>query len=192
MKKNNSTRFTSLHRVLHGIIGGLMLVLFLTGFLRMYWMNKNKIVSIIESKTQNTPLSQDQMVDIAKTIREPMWQWHQYAAYVIVVAFLLRIIYMFVKGIKFPNPLVKNQSMKEKAQGWIYLVFYVFLTVSMVSGFYMKWIDGDWNKTMETVHKWAIYWFPLFILVHFAGILMGELTDKKGIVSKMIGGDPKQ
>jgi len=96
---------------------------------------------------------------------------------------------MIVKGIKFPNPFLKNQSAKERLQGFTYLLFYLFVTVSIVTGFYLKWIEDEWKEQMETVHKWAIYWFPIFILLHFAGILIGELTSKKGIVSKMIGGD---
>ena len=96
---------------------------------------------------------------------------------------------MIVKGIKFPNPFLKNQSTKERLQGFTYLLFYLFIAVSIITGFYLKWIDGDWKEPMEAVHKWAIYWFPIFILLHFSGILLGELTDKKGIASKMIGGD---
>ncbi len=96
---------------------------------------------------------------------------------------------MLVKGIKFPDPLKKSQSVKERMQGFIYVIFYLFIAVSIVTGFYLKWVDGQWKEPMEAVHKWAIYWFPIFILLHFGGIVIGELTNKKGIVSKMIGGE---
>ncbi|HLT33365.1 MAG TPA: cytochrome b/b6 domain-containing protein [Aquaticitalea sp.] len=189
MTTKNQDRFTVIHRALHWSIAILMLILFITGFLRMYWMNKNHIVSIIENETQQVPLSKEQMVGIATSIREPMWQWHDYAAYIVLFIFLTKVIYMIVKGIKFPNPFLKNQSTKERLQGFTYLLFYLFIAVSIITGFYLKWIDGDWKEPMEAVHKWAIYWFPIFILLHFSGILLGELTDKKGIASKMIGGD---
>ncbi|MFA5573939.1 MAG: cytochrome b/b6 domain-containing protein [Brumimicrobium sp.] len=42
---------------------------------------------------------------------------------------------------------------------------------------------------METVHKWGIYWFPIFIVLHLLGALLAEFSTKKGITSKMIGGD---
>lgn len=189
MTTKNKNRFTVIHRVLHWSIAILMFVLFITGFLRMYWMNKNHIVSIIENKTQNTLLSEEQMASIATSIREPMWQWHEYAAYIMFFVFSARVAYMFIKRIESPDPFVKNRSIKERAQKAIYLMLYFLIAVSIITGFYLKWVDGDWKEPMETVHKWAIYWFPIYILLHFAGILIGELTDKKGITSKMIGGD---
>ncbi len=189
MTTKNQDRFTVIHRVLHWSIAFLMFVLFITGFLRMYWMNKNHIVSIIENETQQVPLSKEQMVGIATSIREPMWQWHEYAAYIMVFVFLTRVVYMAITRIKFPGLFAKDRSIKKRSQRFIYLMFYLFIAVSIITGFYLKWIDGDWKEPMEAVHKWAIYWFPIFILLHFSGILIGELTDKKGIASKMIGGD---
>ena len=184
-------QFTLIHRVLHWSAALLMLILFTTGFLRMYWMSKKTIINAVGTgmRSQNIYPEKEQLIAIAKTIQEPMWQWHEYAAYIIFFAFLTRVVYMIIEGIKFPNPFVKDQSAKERSQGLIYIVFYLFVSISIITGFYLKWIDGDWKEPMETIHKWAIYWFPIFILLHFTGILIGELTNKKGIVSRMIRGD---
>jgi len=46
-----------------------------------------------------------------------------------------------------------------------------------------------YEDTFETVHKWGLYWVPLFILLHFGGVALAEHTSDKGIASKMIGGD---
>src|SRR5690606_5409742 len=97
-------KFSPLHRILHWVMAMAMPVLFITGFLRMYWMNKDGMVSIIQSKTEATPLSKEQMVSIAKAIREPMWQWHEVFAHIMIISFVIRIVYMIVKGIRFPNP----------------------------------------------------------------------------------------
>lgn len=189
MKTKN--QFTAIHRVIHWLVALLMLILFFTGFLRMYWMNKKTIISAVEvgTQSQQIPVEKAQLITIVKTIQEPMWQWHEFAAYVMCFAFLTRVVYMIVKGIKFPNPFIKQQSAKERFQGFIYVAFYLFISLSIITGFYLKWIDGDWKGPMEIIHKWAIYWFPIFIFLHFLGILIGELTNKKGIVSRMIGGD---
>lgn len=190
METENKNKFTTVHRVLHWSLAILMVVLFITGFLRMYWMSKNTIINAVETQlqSQHISLGKEQILPIVKSIQKPMWEWHEYAAYLVLAAFLIRVIYMLAKGIKFPNPFVKNQAVKEKMQGLIYVILYLFIAVSIVTGFYLKWIDGEWKEPMETVHKWAIYWFPIFILLHFGGIIIAELTDKKGIVSKMIGG----
>lgn len=186
MKANN--KFTLLHRLLHWLMAIAMPVLFITGFLRMYWMNKNNIVQTIQSKT--SAISNGQMTEIAKSIREPMWQWHEVFANIMVIAFVVRITYMLIKGIRFPNPFRNNHSIKERLQGFTYIYFYTFVFVSAVTGIFIeKQLFTEWKEGIETVHKWGIYWFPIFIILHIAGIVIMEFSTKKGITSKMIGGD---
>lgn len=183
-------KFTAVHRILHWIIALAMPVLFITGFLRLYWMNKNGMVAVIESKTAASPLPKDVAIDIAKTIREPMWEWHEIFAYVMIFAFIARIIYMLVKGIRFPNPFSKSLSLKERLQGFIYIYFYVFVFISAFTGICIqKDFFTTYSDLIETVHKWGLYWFPIFIVLHLGGIALAENSTEKGITSKMIGGD---
>ena len=189
MKPQEQKHFTPLHRVLHWAASLTMTVLFITGFLRINWMGKRTVITAIENETQNAHLEKAQMLSIAKRILEPMWEWHELAAYVMFAIFLVRIFYMIRKGIRFPNFFASKLSTKERFQGLIYIVFYLFTAISIITGFYLMWIDGEWKEAMETVHKLAVYWFPIFVLLHVAGIVIGEMTNKKGVVSKMIGGE---
>ena len=185
--KNN---FTKLHRLLHWVTALAMMILFITGFLRMNWMSKTTIANAINYKTTDAPLTKEQIGGIIKTIREPMWQWHELFAHVMIFAFLARIIYMLVKGIRFPNPFKSKQGMKERLQGFIYVYFYLFVLISAVTGICIeKDLFSTYHEQIEAVHKWGIYWFPIFILLHLAGIVLAEFSSKKGITSKMIGGD---
>ena len=70
MKTDIKIHFTLIHRILHWIMAFAMPVLFLTGFLRMNWMNKKHIIGIIESKTDL--LAKEQSMEIAKSILEPI------------------------------------------------------------------------------------------------------------------------
>lgn len=190
--KNNikNSRFTMTHRGLHWIMAVAMTVLFITGFLRMTWMNKNRIIDVITEKTPATSISKDVMTNIAKAIRAPMWEWHVIFAYVMVIAFVARIIYMLVKGIKFPNPFKNNQSFKARLQGFTYIYFYAFVLINVVTGICLKFsLLSAWKEGIEATHKFGIYWFPVFLLLHFAGIAIAEHTNERGVVSKMIGGE---
>lgn len=181
-------KFTFTHRVLHWIMALAMIILFITGFLRMYWMNKNSIVSIIQSKSSN--ITDDVMKDIATTIREPMWEWHEIFAYIMILAFIVRLIYMFFKGIRFTNPFSKNINIKERLQGLTYVYFYIFVFIASITGvFIQNHFFSAYKEQIEIVHKWGIYWFPIFIIMHFVGIILAEHSYKKGITSKIIGGD---
>lgn len=183
-------KFTVIHRLLHWLIALAMPVLFITGFLRMYWMNKNGMVDVIESKTTTSPLPKDVMKDIASTIREPMWEWHEFFANVMIFAFVVRILYMIFKGVRFPNPFNSSLVLKERLQGFVYIYFYVFVFISAFTGVCIeKGFFDSYHEEIEMVHKWGLYWFPIFIVLHLAGIVIAEYSAKKGITSKMIGGD---
>lgn len=181
-------KFTLLHRLLHWVMAIAMPVLFITGFLRMYWMGKVAVSDALSS--QGVEVTTDQAKAVYKALREPMWQWHEVFANVMILAFLARIIYMLSKGIRFPNPFRGNQTLKAYLQGFIYVYFYVFVFISAFTGICIeKGFFIQWEDTIESVHKWGIYWFPIFIGLHIVGIVLAELSDKKGITSKMIGGD---
>lgn len=188
METNSSKKFTTLHRFLHWIMAIAMLVLFATGFLRMYWIGKKAVIQAMTS--QGIDATEDQMKAVARTLRSSMWEWHELFAKIMIIAVLIRIVYMLVKGVKFPNPFAKISTLKERLQGFIYVYFYIFVLIASFTGVCLEynWLTSN-HETIETVHKWGVYWFPLFVVLHFAGILLAELTNKKGIVSKMIGGE---
>lgn len=185
--------YTVLHRILHWVFAGVMLVLFTTGFLRIYWMSKTVITDAVNKNVEikNLNLDKQSLRTIVHSVQEPMFEWHVYAAYVITFAFIARVIYMIVKGIKFPNPFVKGVSSKDQFQGAIYIAFYFLIAIEIITGAILKFEIGTESLAdlAETVHKFAVYWTPIFILLHFAGIAISENTNRKGITSKMIGGD---
>ena len=186
-------KFTASHRLLHWIIALSMFVLFATGFLRMYWMGRKTISAAINNEVtaKGLQMPEESVRAIAKTIINPMFEWHINFAYVLVFAYVLRIIYMLVKGIKFPNPFSSSTSGKEKFQGTIYLIFYLLLAIEAATGMMLKFelAGDDILEKAEETHKLAIYWMPAFIVIHFAGIAIAELTNKKGVASHMIGGE---
>lgn len=188
MKKNRI--FTRSHRILHWITAAVMLILLFTGFLHEFWMSKHGIADMIRNSIGQQYLSDKHAVNIATQIRDPMWNWHVYMAYTIVIVFSIRIIYMLIKGIRFPNPFKKKLYLKDRIEGFSYILFYFLVLINIVTGFYHLW--GPHNAlrhNLGTIHKLAIYWFPAFLLFHFVGVVIGEIKHKKGIVSKIIGGD---
>lgn len=187
MNSDPTPQFPRLHRALHWVTAAAMLVLFSTGFLRMEWMSKGAMLEA--AKLQKLEATQEQIIGVYKLLREPMWKWHVYAAYVMALCVTARLIYMAARGMRFPNPFLRKNSMKERLQGSIYLLFYLFVVEAVITGFYLKWVGGSWKPAFEAAHKWGIYIFPAFIAAHVVGIWLAERKEKRGIVSKMIGGD---
>ena len=65
------------------------------------------------------------------------------------------------------------------------------MAVEAATGMMLKFELAGENilEKAEEIHKLAIYWMTGFIVLHFVGITIAEFTNKKGIVSKMIGGE---
>ena len=45
---------------------------------------------------------------------------------------------------------------------------------------------------MEEIHELSIYYLLAFIVIHFSGVLMAELGNQKGIISRVISGTKKE
>lgn len=184
-------RFTPLHRILHWIMAIAMPVLFITGFLRIFWINEDRMAAALTAKTQL--ISQEDITIFTEGILAPIWQWHIVFAHVMIFAFLVRILYMISRGIRFPNPFADRTSVKERLQGMTYIYFYAFVLVSVVSGIIIKKDFLPENiEQVKSIHKLSLFWFPIFIVLHLAGIIWAEFSDQNGITSKMIAGIRKK
>ena len=101
--------YSPIYRIMHWAIAICMILLLITIFLRMTWLNKNNVADIIQEylSTKDTTLSRDEMVALAKKIRKPMWEWHIYLGYVLSGLIFIRLTLPFFGSMKFANPLDK-------------------------------------------------------------------------------------
>lgn len=186
----NNTTYSKIYRIIHWSIAISFLVLLITIFLRLTWMNKNNVAAIIQDYLRDTGqiLSQDQLITLAKKIRQPMWNWHIYTGYLLVCLFSIRFLLPFFGYMKFQNPLAKGLSTKMKFKKWTYLIFYACVVVSLTTGLMMLYGPKEWGKTMEEIHVLGIYYLLAYIGIHLAGVLIAEFTDEKGIISRIVSG----
>ncbi len=162
----------------------------ITIFLRLTWMNKNNMADIIQAYLNGTDqsLSRDQLITLAKQIRKPMWNWHIYFGYALTGLFSLRFMLPFFGTMKFQNPLAHGLSFKQKFQKWTYIIFYLCVMVSLVTGLLIEFGPKDLKKPMEEIHVLGIYYLIAFIAVHVGGVIIAEFTDQKGIISRIVRG----
>ena len=187
-------KYSKIYRIMHWAIAVSFLLLLITIFLRLTWMNKNNVAAIIQDYLSGTDqaLSQDQLIVLAKKIRQPMWNWHIYIGYVLTGLFSLRFILPLFGHMKFQNPFVKNLSIKEKFQKWSYLIFYLCVVISLVTGLIIEFGPKELKVPMEEIHVLGIYYLVGFIVIHLAGVFVAEFTNQKGIISRIVSGSKKQ
>jgi cytochrome b561 len=160
----------------------------------MTWMNKYNVASIIQDylATTNQMLTYDEIVVLAKQIRKPMWNWHIYIGYILVGLISLRFSLSAFGVVIFQNPFLKKLQAKKKFQYWIYLFFYTFITISLVTGLIIEFGPKTMKKPIEEIHVLSIYYLIAYLLIHFGGVLIAEFTNEQGIISKMISGNIKK
>jgi cytochrome b561 len=187
MKNKN---YSAVYRLIHWSIAICMILLLMTIFLRLTWMNKNSVAEIIQNylNTTDQSLTQDQLIVLAKKIRQPMWDWHIYLGYALTGLFGLRFILPIFGEMKLQNPFNKEIIFKEKFQNWIYLIFYVCVVISLTTGLLIKFGPSEIKKSMEEIHILSIYYLIAFIILHIGGVLWAEFTTNKGIISKIVSG----
>ncbi|PKP26552.1 MAG: cytochrome B [Bacteroidetes bacterium HGW-Bacteroidetes-2] len=182
--------YTAIYRMMHWTIALCMIFMLLTIFLRLTWMNKEHVADVIQNylATSDTSLSREQLIVLAKQIRKPMWDWHVYSGYVLVGLYCLRMALPFFGKMKFSNPLKKQLTNKMKFQYWLYLVFYGCVAISLITGLTIELGPKTLKPSMESVHELSIYYLIAFIMLHIGGIIIAELTNQQGIISRMISG----
>jgi cytochrome b561 len=89
---------------------------------------------------------------------------------------------------KIQNPFVKGLTTKEKIQKLTYILFYVFVLVSLVTGLFIELGPRSLKEPMESVHVLGIYYLVAYIVIHLGGVFLAEFTDKKGIISRIVSG----
>ncbi|MCK5814627.1 MAG: cytochrome b/b6 domain-containing protein [Flavobacteriaceae bacterium] len=185
-----TTKYSKVYRIIHWAIAFSFLLLLITIFLRLTWMNKYNVADIIQNYLKDTDqiLSQEQLITLAKKIRQPMWNWHIYIGYVLVGLFSIRFTLPAFGYMKFQNPFDKTLSTKIKFQKWTYILFYLCTIISLATGLIIVLGPKEFKKPMEEIHVLSIYYLIVFIAIHLAGILIAEFTDQKGIISKIVSG----
>jgi len=184
-------RFNLAHRLIHWAIALTMSFLLLTILLRLGWMNKDFMGGIIQQNLNKSgvPINTKDAVLIGKAVRKPMWRWHELAGYTMIGLYLIRMILLAVQGLAYKSPFSKQSSPKDKFKGWVYIIFYLLLAVSLFTGFMVENGPKSLQHNMELVHMQSIYYVVIFIVLHIGGVLIADAGLDRGIISKMISGD---
>lgn len=187
--------YSKVYRILHWLIAFSFILLLITIFLRKTWMEKNHVAEIIQAflADKSYPaLPEDDAILLAKKIRKPMWDWHIYLGYVLTGLYCIRLAVPFFGEMKFSSPFKAGLDMKTKFQFWVYLVFYACTAVSLITGLIIEFGPKEYKKPMEEIHELSMYYLLGFMILHFGGILIAELTSDKGLVSRIISGSKKE
>lgn len=186
--------YSLVFRLLHWGIALVMLGLLVTILLRMTWLNKDTVSQIIidYSKSQDVNITQEKAIVLAKRVRQPMWNWHIYLGYTLCGLIFIRFMVAIFGKIPFLNPFKGNITMSERFRALVYLAFYMSVIISLITGIILEFdLEILPMVDFKMIHKASIYYFIAFLVIHFLGVFLAELSTENGIISRMINGKSK-
>jgi cytochrome b len=152
-------------------------------------------------------LGEEQTRGIARLVSHRIWDWHIYLGVTLAVLLGWRLVTELAAPPlqRFAHRLRRSKEHQQAAPGesfrlrhsvlvkYSYLVFYLLLTVMVVTGLLLTYADDvaalhRIEHTVKEIHNVNMYLLLAFVVAHIAGVVWAELNKDKNITSDMIHG----
>jgi len=200
-------RYTYQIRLWHWLNAIIIFGLLLTVLINHILFSVDEQTANIKEMLKNTGaiVSTTQARAVAHGMEDKVWDLHIYLGYALATLFLYRICHevltksstSFVANLQKTWRVYLTKKVKstrhELAIKILYLFFYGLLLVMVLTGLSISFDDElgaakAYRHGLKEIHGFCMYLILGFILLHLIGVFLGELKDKKGIVSAMISG----
>lgn len=151
--------------------------------------------------SKSIALNMDDSVQLSVVIISKVWQYHFVIGIVFSILVLFRVILFFTPSgrgvlIGFRDFVLRRNKDANSFKYLVYVLFYLAAILLAITGSLMhlgnEWISHETKEALEAIHVSVINIIFLFIPIHIIGVVMGEKSSDKGIVSEMINGDEKE
>ncbi len=186
------------------IITGSLLTVLVNSTVLKPWVNAGLIADKLKEKGIN--VTDEQTRSVAFALSDKVWAIHTYLGYTLVALFLFRILIELlgladktlihkISVAKRSFLSIKENRIASRNEMLIktsYALFYVLLMVMVVTGLALAFRDNipalRSMHFIKEIHGFTMYLILAFIVIHLAGVFIGEKRRHKGIVSDMING----
>jgi cytochrome b561 len=198
-------------RIWHWLNAAIILALLATVGLRRTVFNSRRIAALISSKAEETgtQISPVLAKEMGSMIRNTMWDWHYLFGYALAGLLVLRILVAIIYK-DFPIRAAwigvrtcaecpvdeRHEAIHYALVKSGYVAFYIITTIMVITGLAMKFsttlgIEKSTKGFLHEVHELLMWFFVAFVFIHVFGVILGELTRYRGIISDMIHGGTK-
>ncbi|HEX8657174.1 MAG TPA: cytochrome b/b6 domain-containing protein [Hymenobacter sp.] len=182
-------------------------------FLRVIVDARSAVPEFLESLSrENVTLTVKQAKTFAHIISERIWQWHIYIGLALAAFWLLRVglelrgpselrfsarLWAVARRYRLAPAADKRGAGKALLSKSSYALFYLFLTVMVITGLGLTWADdvaflGQLEHTLEEIHNVTMYLILAFFAVHVVGVVWSEITTDRGLISRMVSGEARE
>jgi Ni/Fe-hydrogenase 1 B-type cytochrome subunit len=171
--------------------------------------NSGMVQNVLKDK--GAIVTEEQARAVAHEYNDKAWDIHKIVGLGICILLLGRIVIELTQpgneklkvrmrnafGIFKLNDMRKGDYRHYIIVKWIYLAFFVLLTVMAITGLSLAFDDDvaslhKIHRPVKEVHEFCQWIMYTFIVVHLSGVFRAELTKHQGVVSGMIHGEGKE
>ncbi|UYL09281.1 cytochrome b/b6 domain-containing protein [Bdellovibrio sp. SKB1291214] len=186
-----------------------ILALLGTVLLRKTFLSWRTNAAYIQSKVEEGAgsITPEVAQNIAKGLRDVMWQWHYWIGFALGALLVARILIGIFVVKKCPATHAVQSAMgisKAPRETRItavhytlvksgYALFYLITLYMVLSGIALYFkkemgLSKDITSLLKEVHEFLMWFFVIFVAGHIAGVFIAENRGDKGLTSDMISG----
>jgi cytochrome b561 len=188
------------------IISGSMITVLINSTLT----NQRKNIPMVQEqlKSRDIVVTEDQAFAVTREYEDKFWGVHKLFGYSLAFLLISRlIIELSVPGDEKMRSRIKNAlGLVRKKEGewkeyrhylrvkYTYLLFYLLLFYMALTGLELAFgrelgFPREFHETIKEIHSFGQYLMYAFVIVHLFGVIIADITNKKGLVSGMINGN---
>ena len=155
-------------------------------------------------KEKGGMVTNDQARNVAHEYSDKLWNTHKIIGYILCFALLSRVVIevavskeeRILNRIKQAAGLSKIKSGKlDDSKHYImvkygYLIFYLLFFIMACTGLVLAFEDTEFLKPIhnaaKSLHEFVQYCMYGYIVIHLVGVVLADVTNYPGIVSRMI------
>jgi len=154
-------------------------------------------------------LTEQQGRAIAHVIGDRIWSWHIWIGLTLAAFWLFWTVLQVLdpagrrfgarllaagRRYRLAPPADHADARHELAAKLTYAVFYLTITVMVLTGLALTWADdvawlGSIEHSVKEVHNVAMYVIIGFVALHVVGVVWSEVTKDRGLISRMVSGE---
>lgn len=155
-------------------------------------------------KEKGGVVTNDQARNVAHEYNDKLWNTHKIIGYILCFALLSRIVIevavskeeRILNRIKQASTISKlsinkiDDSKHYIMVKYLYLLFYLLFFIMACTGLVLAFEDTEFLKPIhnaaKSLHEFVQYLIYGYIVIHLVGVIMADVTNNPGIVSRMI------
>jgi cytochrome b561 len=194
MKSTENHEYPTGLRIWHWLNFIAIAAILMTVLLRKTFLSYRANSALIQEKAAaaGTPLTKAVADEIAKTMRDRMWDFHVYFGFALAALLVYRLALRLRGSASRSEARFSPNEMRMQRMG--YVVFYAFAGFLSVTGLALAFkaslpLSTEIVSFVKEAHELALWGILLFVPLHLAGVLAAEFKSRSaGLISRIIGG----